>query len=81
VSTTLVMVIRGRDGKLYPAQRRSDAELDRIVVLTHQARCELGLSVRATVDRLAGYGIRRSVGAVARDLALYQCSRCKDRAL
>lgn len=77
----MAVVIRGRDGKLYPAQQRSDAELDRIVTLTHQARCGLGLSVRATVDRLAKYGIRRSVGAVARDLKLYRCARCKDRAL
>ena len=39
----MAVVIHGRDGKLYPAQRRSDAELDQIVTLTHQARCELGL--------------------------------------
>jgi hypothetical protein len=78
VSTTVAVVIRGQDGKLYPAQRRSDAELDQIVTLTHQARCELGLSMRATVAKLAEVGIRRSVGAVARDLALYQCPRCVD---
>jgi hypothetical protein len=53
VSTTLAVVICRRDGKMYPAQRRSSAEPDRIVTLTHQARCELGLSVRASVARLA----------------------------
>ena len=75
----MAVVIRGRDGKLYPARAHTGAELDRIVTLTHQARCELGLSMRATVAKLAGHGIRRSVGAVARDLALYQCPRCAER--
>ena len=74
----MAVVVRGRDGKHYPAQRHSDAELDRIVALTQQSRCELGLSMRATVARLAESGIRRSVGAVARDLALYRCSRCRE---
>ena len=76
MSTTLAVVICGRDGKMYPAQRRSGAELDRLV--THQARCELGLSVRGTVARLAGLGIRRSVGAVMRDMTLYRCERCRE---
>jgi hypothetical protein len=78
VSTTVAVVIRGRDGKHYPAQRHSERELDRIVHLTHQSRCELGLSMRATVARLGELGIRRSVGAVARDLALYRCPVCQE---
>jgi hypothetical protein len=78
VSTTLAVVVRGTDGKAYPARRHTEAELDRIVHETHKSRCDLGLSVRGTVARLADLGIRRSVGAVARDLALYRCSRCAE---
>ncbi len=74
----VVEVVRGLDGKRYPAHRHTEAELDRIVHETHKSRCVMGLSMRATVARLAGLGIRRSVGAVARDLDLYRCSRCRE---
>lgn len=78
MGTTLAVVVRGKDGKMYPAKRRTDAELDRIVHETHRAHCTMGLSQRATAARLAELGIRRSAGAVARDLALYRCDRCRE---
>lgn len=77
MGTTLAVVVRGKDGKHYPARRHTDAELDRIVHETHRAHCRMGLSQRATAARLAELGIRRSAGAVARDLALYRCDVCR----
>lgn len=78
MSTTLAVVVRGKDGKTYPFRRTTEAELDRIVHLTHQSRCQMRLSYAATVDRLASLGIRRSVGAIARDMRLYRCEICRE---
>ena len=70
--------VRGRDGRLYPAQAATDAERDRAVYLIHRLRCEYRLSIREVRRRLEeDHGIRRSTGAGARDLALYKCSRCE----
>jgi hypothetical protein len=52
-----------------------------VVALTHKLRCEGRLSVREVARRLEEHGIRRSVGAVARDLRLFECPRCEDGAL
>ena len=69
--------VRGRDGRLYPARAATDAERARVVYLTHRLRCEGLLSVREVARRLEEHGVRRSVGAVARDLRLFMCSRCE----
>ena len=80
VSTTQAAVVRGRDGKTYPRHRRSERDLDPVVHLTHQLRCEGRLSMRGAARHLADeHGIRRPVGAVARDLELYCCYRCDGR--
>jgi hypothetical protein len=78
VGVALAVVVKGKDGKTYPFRRPTEAELDRIVHLTHQIRCGKGLSHRATVERLAELGYRRSKGAVWRDLALYRCDICRE---
>jgi hypothetical protein len=80
VSTTHAVVVRGRDGKTYPRHRRSERDLDRVVHLTHQLRCEGRLPMREVARHLADeYGIRRPVGAVAPNLELYRCDRCDGR--
>ncbi len=77
---TLAVVVRGHDGKTYPFRRPTDAERDRIVHETHRSRCEMRLSYRDTVSRLASLGIRRSRGAIERDLKRYWCDLCRDDA-
>jgi hypothetical protein len=71
--------VRGRDGKLYPAAAATDAERDRAVYLVHRLRCGERLSIREVRRRLeADHGIRRSAGAVMRDVQLYRCPVCRE---
>ena len=71
--------VRGADSKLYPARAATEAERDRIVAWTHWFRCEERLSIREVARKLEEHGIRRSVGAIVRDLKLYRCDRCNGR--
>lgn len=73
-------VIRGADAKTYPAHPLSHSELNRLRWLAHNLHCEDGLSVREVQRVMAGqHGVRRSVGAIARDLRLFACKRCEER--
>jgi hypothetical protein len=72
-----VVVKQGRDRKLYPAEPLTRAELNRRRWLAHRLHCEGGLSIRAVqATMLESYGVRRSVGAIYRDLARFECPRC-----
>jgi hypothetical protein len=80
VNTVVVEVTRGADSKLYPARPLTEAERDRARVLVHTFVCRDGLSVRQVQKRLLDdYGLRRSVGTIARDLKLFTCQRCATR--
>ena len=71
--------VRGRDGRLYPARAATDAERDRLVYLIHRLRCGGRLSIREVRRRLEeDHGIRRSVGAVMRDVQVYRCPVCQE---
>jgi hypothetical protein len=69
--------VRGCDGRLYPARAATDGERVRAVYLIHRLRCEHLMSIRAIAAKLREYGIIRSPGAVAQDLKLYRCERCR----
>ena len=78
VNTTEVR--RGRDGKVYPAAPLTRQERGRAIRLSHQLVHGDGLSIRAAQKVMAeSYGLRRSRGAIAADLADFECPRCADR--
>jgi len=79
MGTAVILVVKGRNGRIYPARKPTEAEFDRIVDLTHRIRCGQGLSQRATVEKLAEHGIRRSKGTVSHILRAYVCDLCRDQ--
>ncbi len=80
MNTILIEVSRGTDSKLYPARPLPREQLNRARQLAHNLICRDRLSIRAAQRVMAGsYGLRRSVGVIARDLALFECPRCAGR--
>ena len=76
---TTTQLRRGRDGKLYPAAQLTRTERGRARWLAHQLVHSDGLSIRAAQAAMAQtHGLRRSRGAIAADLAGYECPRCAD---
>ena len=76
---TTTQVRRGRDGKLYPAAPLTRTERGRARWLAHQLVHADGLSIRAAQAAMVQtHGLRRSRGAIAADLAGYECPRCAD---
>ena len=75
---TLIEVVRGRDGKRYPSGLpRPRAEVVRLRWLAHQLVCVRGLTIRAAQDALlAEHGIRRSRGAIHKDVQRFECPQC-----
>ena len=68
---------RSQNGNAYPATRLTRQELSQARRLTHRLICEQGLSIRrARLVVAEKYGIRRSVGIIAKDLADYECPAC-----
>jgi hypothetical protein len=78
VNTVMVVLRRGRDHKLYPVDLPlPKAEHDRLVGLSHLMRCGRGLSYRQAQRALAEQlGVRRSLGAIFRDVHHYECAQC-----
>ena len=73
--------IRGRDGRLYPARPLTPEERSRAVRLAHLLVHRDRLSIRLAQQVMAEqHGLRRSVGAIARDLAGWVCDLCDDDA-
>jgi hypothetical protein len=73
----VVEVPRRRDGKLYPAVPLTYAERNRARWLAHNLVHRDGLSVRqAQRTMIENYGVRRSLGTIARDLRLWECPAC-----
>jgi hypothetical protein len=77
VNTVLVELVRGRDGRLYPAHPATHAERNRARWLSHNLIHRDHLSVRLAQKIMRErYGMRRSVGSIMRDLRLWECPRC-----
>jgi hypothetical protein len=74
----VIETVRRRDGKLYPPEPLAEAELRRIRGLVHAFHCRDRQSIREVQQALLSYAVRRSVGAIWRDLHRYTCSlpRC-----
>jgi hypothetical protein len=73
--------IRGRDGRLYPARALTPDERRRARVLAHNLVHRDLMSVRAAQQVMAEtYGVRRSVGTIAADLANFECAHCAEDA-
>jgi hypothetical protein len=70
--------ITGLDGKSYRSSPLTTAERARAIRMAHIICHEYGRSIRATRQIMAGYGVFRSTGAIAADLANYSCPRCDD---
>jgi len=80
VNIVIVEVRRGADSKLYRAHPLSKAERNRARWLAHNLVCRDGLSVRQAQRAMAEqHGVRRAVGTIARDLALFTCPWCEGR--
>ena len=81
VNVVTVELVRRRDHKLYPlGLPRPPAEHLRIVALSHTLRCGRKLAYRQAEKALAAeFGIRRSIGAVYRDVHDYRCPLCTPR--
>jgi hypothetical protein len=68
-----------RNGKMYPAARLTREELGRAHRAAHFLVHDRGLSIRRAQQVMAeDYGIRRSVGIIARDLTDFVCPACDD---
>ncbi|MGH3191744.1 MAG: hypothetical protein ACRDPY_28330 [Streptosporangiaceae bacterium] len=68
---------RGLDGKSYPASPLTRQERARAIWLAHNLVHRDGLSIRAVqATMIAQHGLRRSVGAIAADLAGFECPHC-----
>lgn len=79
VNVTVVEVTRRADGKLYPAQPLTREQRIRARRLAHNLVHRDGLSVRAAQRTMVEqYGLRRSLGIIARDLKLWECPSCAD---
>jgi hypothetical protein len=71
---TVLLVTRGKDGKLYRPSQLSEPELRRVRGLAHALVHRDGLSVRAAQRvMLESYGVRRSIGAISQDLTRWSC--------
>ena len=76
-AVTVEVRAAGRDRKLYLVSPRSPDDLAEIRETEHRLRCRDGLSVRQVQAALAGqHGVRRSLGAIMRDLKGWECGDC-----
>jgi hypothetical protein len=70
---------RRADGKLYPVRCLTPAERAGTRVLAHRLHCRDRLTVRAAQRIMAaGYGLRRSLGAISKDLTGWECPLCAE---
>jgi hypothetical protein len=71
--------VTGTDGKSYRSAPLTTAERSQAIRMAHVLCHEQGLSIRAARRIMAArYGVFRSTGAIAADLAAYVCPRCDD---
>jgi hypothetical protein len=76
----MVEVTRGADGKKYPADLPWPRErLNQARWLAHNLVHRDGLTIKAAQRvMLESYALRRSVGAIHKDLRLFECPSCRD---
>jgi hypothetical protein len=78
VNAPPIELVRGRDKKYYPlGLPRPAAEHLKLVALSHTLRCGRKLpyeQIRRTP--LGEFGVRRSTGAIFRDVHAYRCPLC-----
>lgn len=68
-----------RNGRQYPAAPLTRQERGRAIRLAHFLVHDRGLSIRRARQVMAAdYGVTRSVGIIARDLADYECPACAE---
>jgi hypothetical protein len=73
-------LVLGRDGKRYPFHRRTAADRQRLATLTHKLRCGRTLSIKTLQETLAAeFGVRRSIGAISKDLRDFRCPLCRPK--
>lgn len=74
---TVLELVRGRDGKLYEPRPVPRSEVVRRRWLAHQLICGRGLTYRqAQAAMLAEHAVRRSLGAICKDIRRYECPQC-----
>lgn len=77
MDTVIVELVRGKDKRLYPIRRRSAAEHHRLATLSHNLRCGRKLSFTLIQETMAAeFGVRRSRGAISKDLRDFTCPLC-----
>ena len=76
-----VVLVRGKDRKLYPAQMPPDeADVRRARVLAHNLVCRDRMRYRDALDVMLGYGIKRSAGWMTKTITGYDCGeQCAGR--
>ena len=73
----MVELVRGKDKKRYPVLPRTPEEHMRLVALSHTLRCGRRLTYTLIQEALvAEFGVRRSRGAISKDLNRYTCPLC-----
>jgi hypothetical protein len=78
VNGIVIEVRRGRDSKLYQVQPLTAPERARARRLAHDLHCRDRLSVRQVQKiMIERYALRRSLGAIHRDLANFACKICE----
>ena len=71
--------VRGLDGKSYPGHALTRKERGQAIRLAHQLVHDRHLSIRAAQEAMfRSFGLRRSTGAIRRDLADYVCRYCDE---
>jgi hypothetical protein len=75
----VIEVTRRADGKLYPPAPLTRQQLNRVRWLAHNLVHRDGLTIRAAqLVMIEQHGVRRSLGAIQRDLRLFECPSCAD---
>jgi hypothetical protein len=74
----MVELMRGKDGKRYPGDLpHTSAEHRRLVALSHSLRCVEHLTYPQMQQvLLERFGVKRSLGAVWKDVNVYKCPVC-----
>jgi hypothetical protein len=81
MNVIVVEVTRGRNGKRWPARQPTSEQRNQWRWMIHGLVCRDGNSIRrAQAIMLAEHGVRRSLGALHRDLARYECPQCRQGA-
>lgn len=77
VNATIIEVRVGRDGKRYPIGWKLPEEDRQRAIAAEHHLAHAGMSVRRIQQALLeAFELRRSIGAIHRDLRLFTCKEC-----